>query len=274
MNILYKYCDQTGIVKILESLELKLPYISEVNDPFECLPIFYCPNDKSAIESRCLLAFKNRSISPPANYEINLKEQIEKGEIQNKFAGSSRKLQEDWNQQKTCLLSVSNTARNTVMWAHYSDKHKGAAIGIDFDNVFPNTNRIRGIKMDSVEYSEQRPKINILADFRKEYRKAILTKSTEWKYEQEFRTLFPDDFLRALEKQALTCLKDFNGRKTWFLRLNPLSIKEVVFGYRMDESLKLTIKDLISRSGLLHVRLYQAKESETYTLNLIDIGNQ
>jgi hypothetical protein len=272
MNILYKYCDQTGIVKILESLELKLPYISEVNDPFECLPIFYCPNDKSAIESRCLLAFKNRSISPPANYEINLTEQIEKGEIQNKFAGSSRKLQEDWNQQKTCLLSVSNTARNTVMWAHYSDKHKGAAIGIDFDNVFPNTNRIRGIKMDSVEYSEQRPKINILADFRKEYRKAILTKSTEWKYEQEFRTLFPDDFLRVLEKQSLTCLKDFNGRKTWFLRLNPMSIREMIFGLFTEESLKSAIRRLIERPELKHVKLYQAKESETYTLNLVDVG--
>ena len=26
MNVLYKYCDQLGIVKILGSLELKLPY--------------------------------------------------------------------------------------------------------------------------------------------------------------------------------------------------------------------------------------------------------
>jgi hypothetical protein len=42
MNVLYKYCDQKGIVKILESLELKLPYISQVNDPLECLPLFRC----------------------------------------------------------------------------------------------------------------------------------------------------------------------------------------------------------------------------------------
>ena len=62
MNILYKYCDQLGIVKILESLELKLPYISEVNDPLECLPFFYCPDDKSAIEARYLLALKRKKM--------------------------------------------------------------------------------------------------------------------------------------------------------------------------------------------------------------------
>jgi hypothetical protein len=48
MNILYKYCDQLGIVKILGALELKLPYISEVNDPLECLPIFYSPDGKDS----------------------------------------------------------------------------------------------------------------------------------------------------------------------------------------------------------------------------------
>jgi hypothetical protein len=82
MNVLYKYCDQLGIIKILGSLELKLPSVSQVNDPLECLPFFYCPNDKAAIEARYLSALKRRNMPPPANYKQILDVQFEKGEIQ------------------------------------------------------------------------------------------------------------------------------------------------------------------------------------------------
>lgn len=272
MNVLYKYCDQLGVVKILELLELKLPYISEVNDPLECLPFFYCPDDKLAIEARYLSVLKKRNTPPPAGYEQVLNELYEKGEIQKKLSDSSRKCQDNWN-QKNCLLSVSKTARNTVMWAHYADKHKGAVIGIDFDSIFPNN----GIQMDSVNYSNQRPSINILTDFEthpEAFLITILTKSSDWKYEQEFRTVFSVDALEGLRKQGLACLKDFNGKKTWFLRLNPKSIKEIIFGLYTEESVKLAIRKLIEQAELQHVKLYQAEVSETYDLNLISIDTK
>jgi len=76
------------------------------------------------------------------------------------------------------------------------------------------------------------------------------------------------DHLEILQRQGLAHLKDFNGKKTWFLRLNPVSIREVIFGLYTDESLKSDIRKLIERQDLQHVKLYQAEESETYTLNL------
>ena len=272
MNILYKYCDQAGIVKILELLELKLPNILQVNDPLECLPVFYCPENKSAIEARYLSILKRKNMSPSAGYKQALNVLFEKGEIQKELSDSSRKCQKNWN-QKNCLLSVSKTARNTVMWAHYSDKHKGAVIGIDFDNIFPN----KGIQMDTVDYSERRPRINILTDFKtppEAFLRTILTKSSEWKYEQEFRAVISHSDLLVSEKQGLVCLKEFNGKKTWFLRLNPESIREVIFGLYTEESLKISIRNLLERTKLQHVKLYQAEESETYTLNLIDLKNR
>ncbi len=139
MNVLYKYCDQVGIEKILRALELKLPYISQVNDPLECLPFFYCPNDKAAIETRYLSVLERRKMLPLADYKQKLNEQFEKGEIQNKLVESQRELQKDWNQRKGCLLSVSKTAKEPVMWAHYTETHRGAVVGIDFDSIFsPN----------------------------------------------------------------------------------------------------------------------------------------
>ncbi len=264
MNVLYKYCGSDGIKKILKKLELKLPYISQVNDPLECLPFFYCPNDKAAIEAKCLSVLKRIGISLPADY----KQKPEKGELQKTLVESARKLQIDWNQRKGCLLSVSKTAKNPVMWAHYAEKHKGAVIGIDFNSVFPNTNKVCSILMDPVKYSKHRPKINVLEDFTAKYLNTLLTKSSEWVYEREFRTIFLVDSLEIMQQQGLSHLKDFEGKKTWFLRLNPASIREVIFGLYTSDDLKAKIRELIERPELQHVKLLQAEESETYTLNL------
>ena len=163
MNILYKYCDQLGIVKILEALELKLPYISEVNDPLECLPFFCCPEDQPAMEAQCLRTFKRNNIDPPTDWKQKLYEQIKTGEFQKNITEVLRKHLYDLR-QKSFLLSVSQEARNTVMWAHYADKHKGTIIEIDFDRFFPKYS----IKMHRIGYSEKRPEINVLDDFESE----------------------------------------------------------------------------------------------------------
>ncbi|HBG26856.1 MAG: hypothetical protein A2Y10_07680 [Planctomycetes bacterium GWF2_41_51] len=267
MNILYKYCDQVGIVNIIGALELKLPYISEVNDPLECLPVFYCPNDKPAIEALYISAIKNKKMleSEKSN------EQFENGEIQKKLEEAIRKLIHD-AKQKSFLLSVSKEARSIVMWANYADKHKGAIIGLDFDRI-----QLHGLGMHPVSYSKQRPRINILEDFdssgsvEKYFEKIALTKSDEWAYEQEFRTIFNESCLTNLEKQNLACLKDFHGMKTWFLRLNPESIREVIFGLYTDEGLKLAIRKLMEQSQLKHVKLYQTEVLETYSFKLVNI---
>ncbi|MBN1806608.1 MAG: DUF2971 domain-containing protein [Sedimentisphaerales bacterium] len=270
MNILYKYCDQLGIVKILESLELKLPYISQVNDPLECLPFLYCPNDKSAMEARCLHAFKHSNISPPSDWQQTLNEQIKTGQFQKNLIAKLRKFQKDWNQRKGCLLSVSETAKEPVMWAHYADKHKGVVVGINFNKIFLNI----GIKMHPVNYDTPRPKVNVLEysegkDLDKSIEITLMTKSGAWRYEEEFRTIFLVDRLKKLQRQGLAHLKDFKGKKTWFLQFNPESVREIIFGLYTDDSLKSAIRKLIERTELQHVKLYQAEESETYTLNLV-----
>jgi len=175
--------------------------------------------------------------------------------------------------RRNCLLSVSETAKEPVMWAHYAERHKGGVIGIDFDNICPTTNMPVGIEMRSVNYSENRPKMNILHEFTLENAWEIaLTKSLAWSYEKEFRSLFDDATLRKLSHQDLTCLRDFNGKKTWFLQLNPESIRKVVFGLYTEESLKSSIRKLVERPELQHVKLYQAEKSEIYTFNLKDIA--
>jgi len=273
MNVLYKYCDREGVEGILRTLELKLPYISDVNDPLECLPYLYCPDDKAAIDERCLSAFERDNRPLPVDYKEKLDELIEEGKIQNDLVDAHRKVLEEYNRTKGCLLSVSDNAKETVMWAHYAERHKGGVIGIDFDNICPTTNKPVGIKMRSVDYSENRPKINVLEEpeesiSEEEIRKTVGTKSIGWSYEKEYRAIFLVDALETLQQQGLAHLEDFNGRKTWFLRLNTESIREIVFGLFTEDSLRLAIRKLVERPELQHVKLHQAEEAETYTLNL------
>jgi len=268
MNVLYKYCDQKGIEKILRTLELKLPYISDVNDPYECSPVFYCPDDKQAMKEQCLRTFECNHINPPVNWEQEIGEQFEKGEIQEKLEKGLRKELIDFN-RKSCLLSVSKTAQNTVMWTHYTEQHKGAVIGIDFNNVYPDTNGPSNLVMHSVNYSKDRIKINVLSESKEEeFEKVPLTKSIDWQYEEELRAIFPVKVLEIMQQRGLALLKDFKAKKTWFLRLNPVSIREVIFGLDTKDRLKLEIRKLIKRPELQHIKLRQAEESETYTFNL------
>ncbi|HEG43954.1 MAG TPA: DUF2971 domain-containing protein [Phycisphaerales bacterium] len=264
VNVLYKYCGQRGIEIILRTLELKLPYISDVNDPYECSPIFNCPDDKTAIEEYYLFRLKLKGITPPADY----RQKIKHDEMREKFIDGAKESLKSVNETSS-LLSVSKTANNPVMWAHYTEQHKGAVIGIDFDNVFPDTNRPSKLVMHPIKPSKKRLKINVLSEFMLgELKKVPFTKSIDWKYEGEFRSVLPVEFMEGLRQIELARLGDYDGKDAWFLKLNPASIKEVVFGLDTGSDLKSKIRKLIERPDLQHIKLRQAEESETYTLNL------
>jgi len=162
------------------------------------------------------------------------------------------------------------------MWAHYADVHKGAVIGIDFDAILVDKT---AVKMSPVIYSKHRVKLDVLElDDIKKLDEALMTKSLNWAYEEEFRTIFLVDSgrrgsmdLMNMKEGGSASLKDFNGKETWFLRVNPLSIKKVILGLYMDEDLKLAIRKLIAGSQLQDVKLYQATGSETYEFDLTEL---
>jgi hypothetical protein len=265
MNILYKYCDQIGAIKILGSLELKLPYTSDVNDPLECSPIFDIPQNKFLLHKSIIQLSKRNNINLPENCE-NI---ISNSGFREKLIENATKLQEDFHQRRGCLLSVSKTEQNIVMWAHYAEKHKGIVLGLDFDKM-----EVNGIKMRSVKYSKRRPRINILDDFSNVSKIErfleifVLTKAKEWEYEQELRSIFSVNYLRDLKEKKIASLKKHNGAETWFLRLSPPAIKKIIYGLYTDDGLKATVEKLVNCQELKHVELYQAELSKSYKIKL------
>ena len=128
---------------------------------------------------------------------------------------------------------------------------------------------------NSPEYSKERVKIDISIDEKtKEWSdlmsNALLNKSSEWQYEQEFRTIFLDDMLKEWCQHGLASFKEFENKKAWFLQLHPSSIKEIVFGLYTEEKLKTEIKTLLNRQELKHVKSYKTVESDSYDFNLVE----
>lgn len=267
MSILYKYCNQIGALKMLGALELKLPYISDVNDPVECFPCFYCGGDKSMIQDAKRLCLEKGLIP-----RVNLLEAPHIDNFQRMLENKHREQQKKWN-STNCLLSLSGTERNIVMWAHYADKHQGVVIGIDFDNLFALGD---GVTMDRVIYSKKRPRVDLLLKDKEERLrqscKVLITKSESWDYEDEHRNVILNETLEKLQKDNKASFRDFNGKGTWFLRLRPEAIKEIIFGLFADQGLKTTVRNLAS-DKMPDVKFFQvaiSKDEYDFELKPVD----
>lgn len=90
-----------------------------------------------------------------------------------------------WDNFKTFCLS--NTQRNILMWSHYANNHKGICLG--FDST-PEKTVFGGAK--KVKYCEDRYEIAWLDGDREEgLIESLYRKSDLWKYEQEWRIVYP-----------------------------------------------------------------------------------
>ncbi len=243
MPILYKYCDQLGGLKILAGLELRLPCLTDVNDPHDCW-----------------FRFEDEWNKPlPADFEAP-----------RRFAL--------WRANKQCfLISVSETSREPVMWAHYADNHKGLVIGIDFDFIFDRPQGM-GLRMTAVEYTTNRPVFSFDEDFvtkesRDRFLIAINTKSSSWSYEKEQRQILSVTDLERFKGLGLARLGLSYDKACWYLKINPGAIKEVVFGLKTEDSLKTAVESIIGKNPSLDsIALRQTKESRTFMLDIDDVG--
>jgi len=109
-----------------------------------------------------------------------------------------KSLTRDYN-DKVGILSLTATPAHTLMWSHYADSHKGVCL------EFCTSEGSFFSRAQSVNYAQDFPHLEILrlindADFR-EATPWILTKSSDWSYEREWRVL---DFKNGPGVQVFT----------------------------------------------------------------------
>lgn len=166
---LYHYLPAQYALENLQFRRLKIAQLNDLNDPFELIAADY--SDKS----------------------------------QRQILNGWKKTQE----KKWGVVCFSKTWKNSVMWSHYGDKHKGIVLGFNVADEL----------LMPVRYTKKRIKIDIQKLFDAGQLNAALinkmlrTKFEDWRYEKEVRiyaTLEDKDPISGLyfgdfnEKMSLT----------------------------------------------------------------------
>jgi hypothetical protein len=137
-----------------------------------------------------------------------------------------------------CLSLVRD---DILMWSHYSQKHTGIVLEFKPGSFFAEA--------FEVNYQEKYPNIRIYDDDLARMKAGILTKSTHWAYEKEYR---------VIEYTKGPGVYDFSGNL----------LTGVIFGCRMPEERKIQIRDWISKRHFKPA-IYQASlKKREYGLNI------
>lgn len=251
---LYKYRRiSASTERLLTHGEIKCSSPSEFNDPFECRPIIHFdsshPNSKEWIKTqlslrgisrpaervRLLTAFKRRFATPQTAEQMGLTRLFE----------------------SVGIFSLTSKEKDILMWAHYAMEYRGVCIGFD-TNSWPFRLAWK------VEYSDDYPVIKRATDSEDaSFKKALLTKTTCWEYEQEWRIL-----MRTLDQNETATLERGRGPiEEWQLRehgpgiytIPKDSITTLIFGLRTSAEDKNKVREWIHVGGISPT-LYQARQ--------------
>lgn len=268
---IYKYLHEDRIENILEDNIFRFTQPEEFNDPFELRPVLRFAHDDYSLYSTLDDNFestlkeeykKNSDINTNMTFESFLTfgktKQKEIKELTKSFLTSkefTKKLNETHYKaanKNIGILCLTKNYNNLLMWAHYANSHKGFVVELDGDNSFfkqdLDNENLMG-KLKKVIYSNKRPsesfeKMNIES--------AYLTKSEEWKYEEEYRMF--TSFEKAFKIDNTVYLYNFT----------PDIIMSIYCGVNMSEANKEKIKKLIKLERLQHINLFQSEISEQH----------
>lgn len=158
--------------------------------------------------------------------------------------------QEELTDSKFGIFSVSTKPDNLLLWAHYASDHQGFCVGIDTYQIgrvqLDFMKRKHLLELKRVEYSSKYPDINFYesmmsTDWANDIVRLLITKSIDWKYEEEYRLLSWD-------------------KSNVGVKLPKYAIREIVLGYRMKPHNKAVIHNLAIRE-LKHAELFAAGKS-------------
>ena len=181
-KIYYKYksirdlIDLDRILDIINNKRIYMPSFDELNDPFES----YLVNFN--------LSYEGANVTQSTIERPSIIDEIFK---------------------PYGILSLTDNCRNQAMWASYSNMYKGICLG--FENL-PKVKPIKYIKKTGKIPELNLENININE---KDIEKILMSKYTNWKYEQEYRLLSKDKFYN-IEKH----------------------LKLIIIGHRIDNNIK------------------------------------
>ncbi len=274
--IAYKYGKASDVI-ILETLQLKITPPNEFNDPFEFTPRLICSDPRLYVEEllkdedRIEFAYREALIhwrygGTLSQFREHIKTHAEVERlvsiIPQIMPGVQKQTLNNISKENG-VLCLSKRADSILMWGHYSDSHRGMAIG--FDTASPVFRP--GIGLRDVNYSKERVVFDAnwkqgSLPFNQYEDKLILTKNDDWKYEEEQRQIF------AL---SMVTKKTFGeGRIGYFVEFPAAAVKSIIFGVRCSDETKKKVQAIMSTGKFPNAKLLQADlHNDNFSLTLI-----
>ena len=221
---------------------------SQFNDPFECKPHFKCPpSAKQVREIRkhliklCMNKGDTRKVA-----EKKIAVNISSPNFMEDVIRSA--VMKTHSEVRICCFTKHQ--KNLLLWAHYADSHKGFCLEFDA-KVSPID------QAEKVNYEDSYPEVVYPRRKDKDGISFALTKSTDWKYEEEYRLLhFP------LKTNP-------HGENNESVQLSENAIKAIYFGANIDPTHKKKILGLINE-GPFNLGIWQAQLSKSsYELDFV-----
>jgi len=224
---IYKYVNIESLKLILENSTLKFSKPSEFNDPFDCNITIDTNNTKEEIDAYIEILRKNQTVTDDYIKVFYNPKQL--FESLNKTVKDSKEF--------LGVSCFSNDFDNILMWAHYSDKHRGVCLKFDL-LADPDCFMTPFI----VNYSDKYPTYNYIRNQEGLAKFLLETKSIGWKYENEIRVMKKGSGFYPFRKDSLV---------------------EIMFGAKTLQSDKVDIRNVILRLGYIKTNFVTAKLNET-----------
>lgn len=169
----------------------------------------YCSISGDAFKHTQDIFVNQRLFLSKANMLNDPNEGIAVIDIKNDYRIWGNQHEERNRQDNIRICAFSETHKNSVMWSHYADEHKGICIEMDDSCMITD----RGI-LKKVNYSNSVPILKHSGNI--DSRDLFLNKTEEWAYEKEWRYIE-------------------EGQNS-FLFFNNLAITRVLIGVRFEKS--------------------------------------
>jgi len=257
-NVLFKYrvWSDTYHQSILTNNEVFLSSADLFNDPFDTtLPYRYKDQDLTPdnVFKKLYILGKEQWPDMPEEelhqrcYERQMSGAFDNGQY---WKDEYEKFKADMN-SRFGILSLTSKNDNLLMWSHYASSHYGFCVGLDKYALYEAI----GGMISPVIYSTEFPTVGIFDDNVEGLTKILITKSTDWDYEDEYR------------------ITKLNGYRT-AVSLPDRAITEIVLGYKMPEKHKQEVVDLAIKK-FPHAKLFQSQMNlERFKLDMIPILTQ
>ncbi|MCS3792712.1 DUF2971 domain-containing protein [Aeromonas hydrophila] len=264
MKILFKYYSDKLDAEYFNEPTLKLTSSATLNDPFERI----IPRELSEITQDMYKGAKIENHS---------------------FSRTFNKITNDIYIHSCGIVSLSETPRNILMWAHYTNQHKGICIGYEREMLtknekqhsdYPSFYKPIKVNYDNRRFDKFTDSIDgaTLNDKRKNILiKSLTTKSNDWIYEKEHRIIIPmldyddikyigrgtffSDYGNYIEKTGESSfrVKDSNLEIIYMICTDPdfifrkkidkTSLTSIYFGCNIDQDYKFNIINMIKSNN-------------------------